>query len=151
MIPPIIRAISSTRSAFDKRRTLVCVLPFDSRLVDHEVSVRQRRDLREVRDADHLTMPRDVRDGPPDHFGHGPADARIDFVEHVRADGALVRQHPLEREQGPRELAAAGDLAKRPGLFAGVGRDQKLDAIDPGTREASPVDEQRGAPWQSRA
>ena len=117
-MPPSIRAISSTRSAFVSRRTLVWVRPVRLGLVDDEVGVGQRRDLRQVRDADHLAVPRDVGDGPPDHLGDGAADAGVDLVEDVRADGPLLREHALERQQRARQLAAARDLAERPRLFS---------------------------------
>ena len=99
-------------------------------LVHDEVGVGERRDLRKVRDADDLAVPRDVGDGAPDDLGDRAADAGVDLVEDVRAGGPLVRQHALEREERARELAAARDLAKRPRLLAPVGRDEELDAVD---------------------
>ena len=120
LMPPIIRAISSTRSAFDRRRTLVWVLPVRLVLVDDEVSVRERRDLRQVRDAHDLTMPCDVGDGAPDHLGHRASDARVDFVEDVGADRTLIGEHPLEGEQAPgralrRSRSCGAVAAPRPG------------------------------------
>ena len=58
---------------------------------------------------------------------------------------ALVGQDALEREQRPRQLAAARDPAQRARLLAAVRRDEELDAVDARAREPRAVDEQRVA------
>ena len=50
------------------------------------------------------------------------------------------REHRLDGERHPRQLAAGGDLAQRAGLLAGVGREEHLDAV--GARF--------GGSWRSR-
>ena len=102
--------------------------------------VAERGDLREVRDAEHLAMARDVGDGAADDLGDRAADAGVDLVEDVEAGRALLGEHALQREQRARELAAARDLAERARVLALVRRDEELDAIDAARGEARAVD-----------
>jgi hypothetical protein len=60
-------------------------------LLDAEVGVRERGDLREVRDAEDLAVGREAAQA----LAHGArglaADARVDLVEHQRRVPARVR------------------------------------------------------------
>ena len=79
--PPSIRASSSTRPA--------CVEPPDRRaraaavdaLLDLEVRVGVRGNLRQVRDAEHLERRAERPQLPADDVGDAPADAGVDLVE----------------------------------------------------------------------
>src|SRR6266508_1349149 len=51
---------------------------------------------------------------------HFPADPLVHFVEHERGDGVVLRQHHLEREHEPRQLAPRGDFGERAGVEAEV-------------------------------
>src|SRR6185503_6791853 len=88
------------------------------RLEHAVVPLRVDRDLREMRDADDLMVPRHVAQLAPDHLRHRAADARVDLVEDVESGAADTREHALDREHRARELAAARDLAQRARLFA---------------------------------
>ena len=72
------------------------------------------RDLRRMRHRHHLHLAGQPRQPRADGIGHRAADAGIDFVEHQRRRRAPVRQHDLQRQQEPRQLAAGGDLHQRP-------------------------------------
>ena len=62
------------------------------RLADVEVRVGEHRDLRQVRDAEHLVVPADVADLAADHLGDGAAHAGVDLVEDVEARRARARR-----------------------------------------------------------
>ena len=74
-------------------------------------------------------------------------DAGVDLVEHQQRPssklprtGRAAVSDAEEREHHPRELAARGDLAQRPGRQPGVRRDQKLDGVGPrGSRTILPL------------
>ncbi len=53
-------------------------------LPDREVVVAERRDLRQVRHAQHLPRLAETTQQPPDDLGDGAADAAVDFVEDQR-------------------------------------------------------------------
>jgi len=76
-------------------------------LGDDEVLVGVDGDLRQVRDDERLAaFPRHVHQrfayAAPDF----PADALIDFVEHQCRHDVMRREHHLQREHEPGELAA---------------------------------------------
>ena len=56
--------------------------------------VGERRDLRQVRHAQHLVGRRQLLQPPADAFRRAAADARIHFVEHQRANDAGLRAPP---------------------------------------------------------
>src|SRR5213082_3135589 len=81
-------------------------------LLDPEVARGERRDLRQVRDRDHLRAFAGAGKGPADRVGRLAADARIDLVEHER----LAARDDGDRERDPRQLPAGrstGDRRKR--------------------------------------
>ena len=99
-------------------------------LADEVVAAGPRRDLRRMRDRDHLRALREPRQPHADGVGDRAADAGIDLVEHQRRRRAAIGQHHLERQQEARQLAAGGDLHHRPRPRAGIGLHPELDAID---------------------
>ena len=94
--------------------------------------VGHRRDLRQMRHAEHL-LPRLCHS--PELFGNllcrPSADARVDFIEDQRRDRVLLRQHVLHRQHDPRQLAAGRDLCHRPERLAHVGRHQEPHKVKP--------------------
>ena len=94
--------------------------------------VGHRRDLRQMRHAEHL-LPRLCHS--PELFGNllcrPSADARVDLVEDQRRDRVLLRQHILHRQHDPRQLAAGRDLCHRPERLAHVGRHQEPHKVKP--------------------
>ena len=107
-------------------------------LLDPEVALGERGDLREVRDADHLARLREPPQPLADRARGLPADARIDLVEHERLASAGVRD-AHQGEHRPRQLAARSRLAQRSGGHAGVRRDRELDALRAGRAQLVPL------------
>src|SRR5215217_4730924 len=83
-------------------------------LDDREVAIGERRDLRQVRDADHLAPGGEVAQLLAHRSCGLAADARVDLVEDERAGPGLGRS-THQRQHHARELAARGDLAQRAG------------------------------------
>ena len=52
-------------------------------------------------------------------------------------DRPVARQHHLQRQHEPRQLAARGDLVQRPERRAGIGRDQEGDAVHAALAQAA--------------
>ena len=84
-------------------------------------AVGDARDLRQVRDRDHLR----ALGEPPQRLGDGvrgrAADARVDLVE----DDRLAARDGRDRERDPRQLAARGRLGDGRERQAGVRPDQE--------------------------
>ena len=81
-------------------------------LLDAEVALRDARDLREVRDREHLRALGEALQRRRDGVRRDAADAGVDLVE----DERLAARDGRERERDPRELAARcrlGDRAER--------------------------------------
>src|SRR5437870_290070 len=107
-------------------------------LLDPEVARGERRDLRQVRDRDHLRALAGAREGPADRVGRLAADAGVDLVE----DEGHPARDDGDRERNPRELATrcrVGDWGHRQ---SGIGTDQELHLVGPGHSEL-PFTEQR--------
>ena len=92
------------------------------------MAIRQRRDLRQVGDADDLAAGGQLAQLLADGAGRDAADARVDLVEDERRRAGLGRR-AHQREHHARELAAGRDLAQRAGGHAGVGRDQEVHLV----------------------
>src|SRR5580765_6859323 len=71
-------------------------------LLDAEVAVGNGRDLRQVRDRDHLCPFREAPQRLADSVGRLAADARVDLVEDYRLAAADGR----DRQSDPGQLAA---------------------------------------------
>ena len=98
-------------------------------LLDPVVPIGEGRHLGQVRDAEDLPSPRDVRQHPPHRLRHGAADPRVHLVEHVRGDGVLPSQGSLHGEEEARQLTPRGDPRERARRLAGVRRDEELRAL----------------------
>ena len=101
------------------------------RLLDPEVALGQRRDLRQVGDAEHLARLAERAQPLADGAGGLAADAGVDLVEHERRRLARAG-HGHQREHHARQLAARGGLAQRRRRHARVRRQHELDALGPG-------------------
>jgi len=76
-------------------------------LRDPEVMVGVGGDLRQMRDDERLTLGSgDARECFSHPHAHLATDALIHFVEHEGRDGVVCREHHLQREHQPRQLAA---------------------------------------------
>ncbi len=91
--------------------------------------------LRQVRDAEHLARPGQPLQARADGIGGRSPDPRVDLVEHQRPAGAGVLEHHVQRQHDPRQLAARGGLAQRPGVLARIRRDQELGPLDAARRQ----------------
>ena len=125
-----IRASSVTRS-FASRRVISirCAPPY---LLGGDVMRGGGRgDLRQMRDAEHLPLLRDLPHLLAHRIGGLAADVRIHLVEHQHGDLVLGREHGLERQHDARQFAEGGDGAQRAGGLAGVGGELEFDVSRP--------------------
>src|ERR1043165_271906 len=99
-------------------------------LADEQVCVREARDLRLMRHAEHLVCARERLQLQPDGLGDAPADARVHLVEDNRAREASGTRARLQAEHQARSLAARSDLRQRTQRLACVGREVELDAVE---------------------
>ena len=127
--PASMRAISSRRSAGASGTAATVARPRRTRLLDPPVMVGARRDLRRMGHDQHLDGLAEPREALADRIRGGAADAAVDLVEHQARRRADLGQHDLERQHQAGELAAGGDLAERPRLLAGIGRDLERDPL----------------------
>jgi len=73
------------------------------------VAFGQRRDERQVGDADDLTVPGQATEAFPHRLCDGTTDPGIYFVEHQKVNAVTGLQRRLERQHHPRQLASGGD------------------------------------------
>ena len=78
-------------------------------LLDTEVAVGNTRDLRQVRDGDHLRAAGEPLQGLGDAVGRLATDPRVDLVE----DESLATRHGRKRERNTGQLAARCGLGDR--------------------------------------
>ena len=97
-------------------------------LVDAEVPFGDARDLRQVRDRDHLRRLGGPHERARDGVGRLAADARVELVE----DERVAAGDDCDRERDPRELAAGRRLRDRRERQARVRADQELDLVGAG-------------------
>ena len=116
-------------------------------LLDPEVPVGQRRDLRQVGDAEHLALGAERAQALADRPRRLAADAGVDLVEDQRR-GTRPRRHRHQRQHHARQLAARRALAQRRRGHARVGRQQELDALGARTARSPPA--ARARPRRSR-
>ena len=107
------RASSSTRSSADSSVRVVRVVRPSVSLVDAQVVVRLRGDLRQVRHAQHLAAGAEGAQLPADDLGDGAADAGVDLVEHHAARLAPAAHDTCTASDRRDELAAGGHLGER--------------------------------------
>ena len=65
---------------------------------DREMTIGERRDLRQVGDAQNLVKARELFHFAADHLRDCAADSRVHLVENHRGDAAALRLEALERE-----------------------------------------------------
>src|SRR3954452_12714745 len=81
-------------------------------LLDPEVPLGERGDLRQVRDAEHLTAAPERAQLLADRARGVTADAGVALVEEERA-GAAARGNAHQRKHDSRQLTARGAVAQR--------------------------------------
>ena len=81
---------------------------------DHQVLVGEGGHLRQVGDDDDLGRPGERRQPPPDLDRRLAADAGVDLVEDQGGHRVGAREHDLDGEHHPGQLAAGGALLQRP-------------------------------------
>ena len=106
--PPAMRSISSRRRRSSSSSIRVCV-GSPGTFSTRKCVVGDARDLREVRDREHLRPLREALERGGDRMCGHAADARVDLVEHER----LAAGHRRECERDPRELAAGRRVRDR--------------------------------------
>jgi hypothetical protein len=92
------------------------------------VTVGNGRDLRQVRDRDHLCPFREAPQRLSDRVCRLAADARVDLVE----DHRLPTADGCDGERDSRQLATRGRLGDRRKREARVRADQERDLVGPG-------------------
>ena len=97
-------------------------------LADPELGVGMGRDLREVRDAQHLVAAGQRPQAAPDRVGAAPADARVHLVEHEGRRRVRLGEDLLDRQRDARQLAAGGDPGERAERLAGI-RGEAIDDL----------------------
>ena len=93
--------------------------------------VGERGDLGQVGDHDDLAVPGQLREPAADLHRDPPADPGIDLVEDQRLGRLTRRQHDLQREPDPGQLATRGDLGQALRVAAGIGAEQQLHLVGP--------------------
>ncbi len=107
-------------------------------LLDAEVPLGERRDLRQVGDAQDLAPLGQRAQLAADRARRLAADARVDLVEDERCRALALARDAHECEHRARELAARGGLAQRSRRHARVRCDAELDALVPGRGPSLP-------------
>ena len=118
--PPSMRSSSVRRSAAESS-SITRLGRVAGHLLDAEVPGCDVRDLRQVRDRDHLSALGEAAQRLGDAVRRDAADAGVDLVE----DERLTARDDGERERHARELAARGRVGDRAEGHAGVGPDQE--------------------------
>ena len=129
--PAIIRASSSGRSS-SRRRSTAVMRPTAAHGLDHaEVGRTGRRDLREMRDAQHLRVPAQLAELPPHIVGGTTADAGVHLVEDERRRASGGAGEAAERQHHAGELSSGRDPGQRPQFLTWIRRDEELGLIGP--------------------
>ena len=93
----------------------------------HHLGVRQRGDLRQVGDHQHLMAGAEVGQALPHRNRRGPSDAGIHLVEHQRVRG--LREHQAHGQHGAGQFATAGHACQRQQRRARVGCQQERHVV----------------------
>ena len=112
--PASIRDSSRSRPASSRATTPLRVTAPSLGLAHHQVLVGEGGDLRQVGDDQDLGGPGQRGQPPADLDRRLAADAGVDLVEDQRRHRVGARQHDLDREHDPRQLAAGRALLQRP-------------------------------------
>src|SRR5690606_2963211 len=89
------------------------------------------RYLRQVRDAQHLTLLREPGQAPADDLRDAAADAGVHLVEDERRHGRRSRAHDLERETDAREFPARRDARQRAERLPRIEPHLDVDTLEP--------------------
>jgi hypothetical protein len=100
-------------------------------LLDHQLRVGERRDLREVRHHQDLASCGESFQAFPNRKGGGSPDPSVDLIEHQYRDGVRGAQHALEGEHDARHLPTGCDPRERARRLAGRGCVEELHALRP--------------------
>src|SRR4029078_81169 len=100
-------------------------------LFDTEMRFRGARDLRKVRDREHLRALGKAAEGLRDRMGRATADARVDLVEDDRRLARARVGDGAKREGDAGELAARGRLGHRGERQARIRPDEERDGGAP--------------------
>ena len=131
---PSMRTISATRSSSATRATSATVVSPAARFSIVKWVVGERRDLRQVGDAEDLAGLAEPPQPLADRARGGAADPGIDLVEDDRA--LRLAGEAGEREHDPRDLAPGRRLLERRERHPRVRRDEQLDRLGAGRAEA---------------
>src|SRR5439155_24410722 len=101
-------------------------------LADPDVAIGEARDLRKVRDDEHLAPEREPRESPTDRQTGLAPDPGVDLVEDEGGDLVEVGEDAAARQHRARELATRGGLREGQRLVSGDGRESKLDPLASG-------------------
>ena len=97
-------------------------------LLDPEVALRERGDLRQVGDAEHLALLAEAAQPFAHRARRLASDTGVDLVEHERGGSAGAR-HGEKRKHHARQLAAGRGVADRRGGHPAVGGQHQLDPL----------------------
>ena len=96
-------------------------------------------DLGQVRDDQHLVVPRERPQAPPDRIRGAAADPRVDLVEHERRRVVRRGEDLLDRQRDAAQLPARRDLRQRARRLARVRGEPEDDLVGAGRIERDGV------------
>ncbi len=137
LAPASIRAISSRRPSPSSGRTLVRTsVPLASACfsMNRCVSARAATCGAWVT-VSTCTFSRQPLEPPPNRVGDGTTDAGVDFVEDQHRRRTAVREHHLQGEEEPAELAARRHLHHRPRERARIGLHMERHEVEAARRD----------------
>ena len=127
--PPSMRAISATRASPSSTVDVGRRHAARGVLAHADVVMRARRDLRQVRDREHLMVLGHAAHRVAHLQSDLAADAGVDLVEHERRHVVEPREDGLERQHHAGQLAARRHPRQRTRLVAHVERDAELHVL----------------------
>ena len=101
--------------------------------------VGKRRDLRQMRNTQHLMLVGQSLEPAPDDLGHSTADPRVHLVENQGRRGFRGRAKGLEGEHEAGELSAGGNLDEWQKWLPRIGGQIKFDLIIAALSEPSAI------------
>ena len=100
-------------------------------LVNPEMHIREGRDLRQVRDAQHLVVSRQPGQRAPDPIGGAATDTRVHLIEDQHHPARIPAQRAANRKLHARELAPRSHLAQRAQRLTRVGAEAEDRRLGP--------------------
>ena len=123
------RAISSRRASAPSGSTRVAVRPRAACFATSRCAAPRAATCGLCVTTSTCTPPRQPRQPVADRRRGRAADVGVHLVEHQRRHRRAGRQHHLQRQHQPRQLAARGDPPQRPQLLSRIGGDQEAHRI----------------------